>query len=261
MTFTDRIKSLQRRIGVEADGLVGPVTLTRLEEVVEQALGPVPAPAEPETSMVVSHRGLHALIAYEITSRARYERDLANPIWPGAHSGVTIGIGYDLGMTGPTIIDDDWRGRIPDTDLERLKVASGVTGTAARDLLPRLDDITIPYEAAEEVFLTESMPTYAQRTRRAFPGVEDLPPDAQAALLSLVYNRGGSMTGSRRREMAAIRDLVPSGDLDAIAEQLLAMRRLWNENTLPGLHRRREDEAELVAGADRDYEEGELVRV
>jgi GH24 family phage-related lysozyme (muramidase) len=63
----------------------------------------------------------------------------------------------------------------------------------------------------------------------------------------------------RRREMRAIRPRVTSGDLAGIAEQIRSMKRLWDPVVLPGLHSRRDKEADLVASADRHYDPAELV--
>jgi hypothetical protein len=41
-------------------------------------------------------------------------------------------------------------------------------------------------------------------------GFENLRPNAQAALVSLVFNRGSSMTGANRLEMRNLRPLVSS---------------------------------------------------
>jgi GH24 family phage-related lysozyme (muramidase) len=105
---------------------------------------------------------------------------------------------------------------------------------------------------AERVFLDRSVPTYAKQTATAFPGLEKLPPDAQGALISLVYNRGPRLADrdpkvEDRREMRAIRDAVANGDLQTIADQLRAMKRLWEGKQQGGLLKRRDAEADLVA--------------
>lgn len=246
-------------MGVEADGLLGPVTMTRLEELVAIALEDVAAP--PEFNLLVSKMGLDEIVKFEISSEANYRKNLQNPIWPGAQSGVTIGIGYDLGHTAASRIDEDWRGRIADADLERLLKVEGLKGEDAKKALSKVKNVVIPLEPAQEVFFRRTLTHFAAHTKRTFPGVEDLPADAQAMLLSLVFNRGGSMTGSTRVEMKAVKGLVPSGDLAGIAAQIRAMKRLWDPAKLPGLHIRRDREAELVAGADREYADAELVRL
>jgi len=80
-------------------------------------------------------------------------------------------------------------------------------------------------------------------------------------LLSLVYNRGSSFNGSRRKEMAAIKPLVMQQDYAAIAEQIQNMKRLWQGKGLAGLLKRRDDEAELVLKSNRNYALSELIRV
>jgi GH24 family phage-related lysozyme (muramidase) len=96
---------------------------------------------------------------------------------------------------------------------------------------------------------------------KAYPGVEELPADAQAALLSLVFNRGTRKSGSTRREMKALEALVANADLDGIAAEILKMKRLWEGKGLDGLLRRREHEAALVKDSKRDYDPEELVQI
>lgn len=257
----ERLKDLQRRLGVRPDGILGPVTLTRLEAVVDQALGPEEAPDD-DHLLEVSRVGLDDLVAFEISSMANYERNLKHPIWPGAESGVTIGIGYDLGFNTELQIEEDWRGRISDADLDRLRSVAKVRGLDAKARIAGLRDIEIPFEAARETFFTSTLPRFAREARRAWPGVETLKPDAQAALLSLIYNRGASLADKPARlEMRAIRDLVPTKDLPGIGEQIRKMKRLWDVQKLPGLHERRDREAELVEGSEREYEPEEMVRI
>lgn len=268
-----RVKAMQRRLGVDDDGVIGSDTLTRIETLLERVErdaphllsrrddAPAPAEAQPLTSMTVSRRGIDELVAFEITSEAVYARRYQRPVWPGGHSGVTIGIGYDVGMMSEAQLRADWTGRIADAMVERLTRAVHLTGAAARPLATRLHDVVVPFPVANAVFSQRTLPRYARATRSVWPGVEHLPADAQAMLLSLVYNRGTSLAGERRREMAAIRPLIAAGDLAGIAAELRAMQRLWDPDQLPGLIARREREAELVENADRVYDPAELIRV
>ncbi len=260
-----RLRSLQRRLGVKRDGVVGPVTLTRIESLLDsnsrldragQGVG-----VSSTTSLLVSRLGLHQIVKFEISSDANYEKRLAKPTWPGGESGVTIGIGYDLGFNSVTNIRDDWRGLIPDEDLERLATVAGKKGDKAADAVKGLKDIIVPLDAAKKVFFTLTMPKFARITLKTYPGVEKLPADAQAGLLSLIYNRGASLEGPRRTEMLAIKSLAPKGDLAGIANQLRSMKRLWDIKKLPGLHVRRDKEAELIENARTQYPPDELVRV
>jgi GH24 family phage-related lysozyme (muramidase) len=105
------------------------------------------------------------------------------------------------------------------------------------------------------------LPRFARLTRDTFAGVEKLPHDAQGALLSLVFNRGTSLTGARRTEMRAIRDELATGraSLPNIADALEAMQRLWPDAR--GLRDRRAREAALVRGAKRRYLAAERIDV
>jgi hypothetical protein len=184
--------------------------------------------------------------------QAYYNKFLIHPTWPGEKSGVTIGIGYDLGYNTQAQFDSDWGTRLPKSDLERLRACLGVKKAPAGPLAKKVKDISVPWAAAQAVFFSRTVPRFKKEALEAFPGMEKLHGDAQGALISLVFNRGGGMKDSKekpggRAEMRAIRDLVPKGDLRGIAAQIRSMKRLWNPKS--GLIRRREDEAKLVEGA------------
>ena len=246
----DRKKAIQRSLGFtgkDVDGIVGPATLTRIEDFLNIALPTIPAGA----SMIVSKRALDIIINSEISSKAAYLTKYKFPVWPGLESGITIGIGYDLGFVSPTQFQLDWGGSLPATIFDTLKTVVEKKGNNAKlALTTSVKKIEVSWEIALEVFYTKSMPKYAVDTRRAFPGIEKLPPDAQGALLSLVYNRGALIDNSdRRREMKNIVGHVASGKLSKIANEIRSMKRLWNYNTFRGLHIRRDKEADLVANA------------
>jgi GH24 family phage-related lysozyme (muramidase) len=169
--------------------------------------------------------------------------------WPGGGSGITIGIGYDLGFVTTEQFEEDWGEHLTDDQIERLKTVIGLKGGSAQMRAPQFTDITIKREDAEAVFKERTLPLHSQRTEEAFPGVDELPPDAQGALVSLVFNRGPGMDGDRRREMRAVRDAVANQDLQEIADQIRAMKRLWEGKGLDGLLKRRDAEADLVESA------------
>ena len=169
--------------------------------------------------------------------------------WPGGGSGITIGIGYDLGFVTTEQFEEDWGEHLTDDQIERLKTVIGLKGGSAQMRAPQFTDITIKREDAEAVFKERTLPLHSQRTEEAFPGVDELPPDAQGALVSLVFNRGPGMDGDRRREMRAVRHAVANQDLQEIADQIRAMKRLWEGKGLDGLLKRRDAEADLVESA------------
>ncbi|SFD46653.1 Phage-related lysozyme (muramidase), GH24 family [Chitinophaga sp. CF118] len=170
--------------------------------------------------------------------------------WPGGNSGVTIGIGYDLGFTTVDNFESDWENDLSSSQLQRLKDAIGLTGIKARNKAALLTDIKVKRAGSERIFKERTIPQVQFITEKAFPGIDALPPDAQGALVSLVYNRGASMVDKpgqdNRKEMRAIRDAVAAHDLQKIADQLRSMKRLWIGKGLDGLINRREAEAKLV---------------
>lgn len=253
----DRIKNIQRFLNLDADGVIGSDTLTAIENRLFENV----SDTDDGFSLTISRQGLEQLIQHEISSKSYYNRSLKRPIWPGGASGVTIGIGYDLGYNKASQIRNDWRGKISDLDLEKLVAVSGLKSDDAKSALRRVKTVEIAFEEAKQVFSETTLPRYAAVTRKAYPGVESLFPDTQAALLSLVYNRGPAMSGTRRKEMSAIRSFVAQQDYAGIEQQLISMKRLWEGKGLAGLLKRRDDEASLVSGANRTYDDSNLIRV
>ncbi len=169
--------------------------------------------------------------------------------WPGGSSGITIGIGYDLGFVTEDQFDEDWSPFLSSDEMDLLKDVIGLSGDKASERASEFGDIKIKRPDAEQVFKERTLPLYSQRTENAFPGVDKLPAAIQGALVSLVFNRGPGMNGDSRREMRAVRDAVADGDLQEIANQIRAMKRLWEGKNLGGLLKRRDAEADLVESA------------
>ena len=85
-----------------------------------------------------------------------------------------------------------------------------------------------------------------QAAVKAFPGADQLHPDAFGALVSLVFNRGSAVTGTNREEMMGIRTLISSKDYKAISNLITSMKHIWVGKGLDGLLKRRDDESALV---------------
>jgi len=197
---------------------------------------------------MISQRAIDLIVAAEVSSQAYYEAHYQHPEWPGGASGVTIGIGYDLGYADQDKLEADWKSRVPDDMLDTMASCLGVHGGAARDLLHDVrDDITIPWDAAMAVFLQRDVPLWEGKVCAAIPAAANLSPDSLGALVSLAYNRGASfnLPGDRYREMRAIRDHVTAGQLDLVPDDFRSMKRLWPE--MRGLRDRRDAEANLFA--------------
>lgn len=70
--------------------------------------------------------------------------------WPGGFSGITIGIGYDLGYATVDQFESDWAALLPANSRERLKEAVGLRGIKAKNAAPRYTSIRIKRRDAEE---------------------------------------------------------------------------------------------------------------
>jgi len=206
----------------------------------------VPSPVRIQ-SPLVSPAAVALIVRWEVGSAAQYTRALQHPVWPGGASGITWGIGYDGGYQTSRDIRTAWASH---AQVTRLAGTAGILGDRARQALPGYRDIVTPYPQAYTVFADVSLPAYRTAAWTAFGRApfDALPPDTQGALVSLVYNRGGSMVGHRNAEKRAIRDTcLPSADVQCIATQLRAMCRLWaGMPNGPGLCNRRHDEAQLA---------------
>ena len=190
--------------------------------------------------MNLSARGIKAIIGWETGGEHEYN---PQPEWPGESSGVTIGIGWDLGMTPFAETTRAWSHHLPASTLAALVGVSGRHGEAAQTVLPYVRHLTIPWAAALSVFEEVTLPTFYLRTLRIYPQAEELSGDCAAALVSLVFNRGAALSGDRRREMCNIQALLKTGNLKEIPNQFREMTRLWPNSK--GLRRRREEEADL----------------
>jgi hypothetical protein len=200
--------------------------------------------APPAATPLVSQAAFDLIVEFE---------GLDQPgLWPGESSGISLGVGYDLAFVTARQFENDWGPHLTPPQVARLKTAIGKSGLTAKAIAPRFSDIKVNRVAALEVFTRSTLPRFTKMALAAFPSMEKLPPNAQGALVSLVFNRGPDMAGERRREMAEIRRIIKAADLpatldtvlDQIAGQIKSMKRLW-PNTR-GLQRRRDAEAGLL---------------
>lgn len=213
------------------------------EPVAAIVLPPPPAMTSTAMAFLLSTGGRELVLDFETGGKSGYD---PHPEWPGGASGVTIGIGYDMGYYSKAVIDSDWN-NLQKGARTRLLAVSGVSGTRARQLLPTVRDIFVAWSIATDVFDRVDVAREYSNAKRAMPGFEDLRPNAQAAIISLGFNRGWGMSGSNRGEMRAIRDLVPARDYEGMAIQFRKMIRVWVGTSIEkGMTRRRIAEAKLL---------------
>lgn len=195
---------------------------------------------------MISQHSIDLIVSCEVSSRATYERNYRHPEWPGGRSGVTVAIGYDLGYASLAKLHADWDGKLAPEMIRVMERCLGVTGEAARQLLPSVrSQIDVPWDVAMAVFLDRDVPEWTNKVIRSIPAAAQLPPDSLGALVSLAYNRGASFdnTGDRYREMRAIKQHTMAMDAKSDPAEFRSMKRLW-----PGVHgllARRDAEARL----------------
>jgi len=242
------VKSIQAALGLTPDGIDGPSTWA----AISSKMG-ITATVPASTNSIVSDISLNAynlILQYEVGGGENYyNKELKHPSYPGGESGVTIGIGYDLGYNTPTQFATDWKAVLDSTSYERLVPHLGKKSSTAKAAIPSVKDICIAWDSAQAVFKSNTLPRFIKETVNAFPGSQDLHPDAFGALVSLVFNRGGSTSGASRAEMLNIKNAIAAGHPDIynyIAGQIIGMKRLWVGKGLDGLLTRRDDEAKLI---------------
>lgn len=195
---------------------------------------------------MISKKSIELIIQHEIGGREVYTRKYQKPIWAGGDSGLTIGIGYDLGYIKEKDLFSDWAG-LNLNFLNAMKRFCGVKGEVVKTMMRgEVLNVVIPYNMAYDVFVKKSLPKYYAMTKKIYPQLDSLNEDTRGALVSMVYNRGAKLDGESRKEMKAIVELVAKQDYDGIAEQIERSKRLWENRGLDGLVIRREAEADLI---------------
>ena len=212
----------------------------------------------PKSKTPISPQATQFIIAAEVSSQQVYTAKYQQPTWPQGQSGVTIGIGYDLGYVTPAYLKEDWQGYIPDATLATLTQACGLTGGAAEQMTEKLkSQVTIPWDPAYKEYMEQVQPMYVGGVEQVLPNTGLLNQDCLGALVSLAYNRGYQAFDIQRdpkdpedryREMRAIKSDMQSKNFGDIPAQFRSMERLWvNIPSDAGLVTRREAEAALFA--------------
>lgn len=186
------------------------------------------------------------VVDFEVGGEAYYNKALKRPEWPGGASGITIGIGADLGYMTTKEFNDYFAKYFTEEQNSRLRSVIGRTGVRAYGVLAKVRDIQLSWKNAMEAFTEWTLPKFWKLSNGLWPGLDQLCIPAQVALVSIVFNRGSSSTGASRREMANIKPLVLKKDYRGIAKEIRSMKRLWINKGLDGLLRRRDIEAKMV---------------
>ena len=213
--------------------------------------------AQPDPFPQLATNGI-AFIALEETGGLDYYQTSAHwPCYPGGLSGVTIGVGFDLGANSEQDFRDCWGPYLSPGHIRELSKDIGKRGTPERVAELRQMGVDIPFKVAWAVFIKKNIPKYYTDTKAIYPSLEQLPELCRSVLVSIVYNRGASLRedDDKRKEMRMIRDILLNASasgfskeekkkiLSGVEDQIVAMKRLWAPSS--GLCKRRQNEANL----------------
>jgi len=215
--------------------------------------------------LTISNNSIEKIIDAEISSEAYYNKFLAAPSWPTGQSGVTVGIGYDLGYNTKPQILADWEGLVNANILAYMLSVAGLTGlTAKSKVTANVKGFKIPLDIAKKVFIEKTLPRYCKDTLTAYPTADQLHANAAGGIVMLVFNRGSSLgtvgkkSWETHKEMRELKPLIDAQNYTAIAAKIRAMKRLWDglydatgkrnesETRISALLLRRDVEADLI---------------
>ncbi|MEN6320401.1 MAG: peptidoglycan-binding protein [Syntrophaceae bacterium] len=197
-----------------------------------------------------------AFIALEETGGLDYYNNYTRwPHFPGEASGITIGVGYDLRWNSEEDFLATWGNYLSDIVLDELAKDIGKQGTKERVRELRQIGIEVPFKSAWPVFVEKTLPRYYNDSMTIYPSLERVPGLCSSVLVSIVFNRGTDLRGTRRKEMRAIQTILARADQDGlekseikailakVEDQIVSMKRLWVPSS--GLSKRRQAEANL----------------
>ncbi|NUP05371.1 MAG: hypothetical protein HOW73_04850 [Polyangiaceae bacterium] len=187
------------------------------------------------------------------------------PHWPGGKSGLTIGMGYDLRYQSGTKLRKDFGNVLTPAEIAKLDAYTPQINAKGKQVPPQKKaskaavtataDVEVRYKDAVKVFEDTVLPRYQEEAYNTFPGLKDMDPYTQAAVVSMVYNRGSSIPKKtkkkkqplRRTHFLEIKEAVVKKDILAIAATLRKMKaEHTKKSTKAGLRRRRESEAKMI---------------
>lgn len=217
-------------------------------------------------STEISEKAISFIINKEVVSEEYYKKHFTRPEWPKGASGITVGIGYDLGYRTRQEVQNDWAGVLPQSTIDAMKDYVGLVGQNANSYLSQARQrIDVPLEAAIKVFRERNLPQWIVLVKKALPNFDLLHGDCKGALVSLAYNRGAGGYALQRdnqkgsfREMINIRTHMIKKEFDKIPQEFRDMKRLWDPKSLRGLHIRRDAEAKMFEEGLAAMREGTL---
>lgn len=196
----------------------------------------------------LSPQARELLLKYEVGGgRSYYEKYLSKFTWPGGASGPTIGIGIDCAYYKPEELRIIFS-FLPKNQVELICGAYGKTGEDGKIYTRtlRAAGIEVGWNDAIKIFENQTWTKFSSLAEKVFPGLDQLCSNAYGAIVSLIFNRGGSLKGDSRLEMRNIKNLISNKNYKQIANEIRKMKRIWVGKGLDGLLERRDAEADLI---------------
>lgn len=211
--------------------------------------------SQPEPYPLLSTNGIAFIALEETGGLGYYDKVTRWPHYPGHASGVTIGVGYDLRFNSEENFRELWASHLSRDIVDELSKDIGKKGSEKRIKELKRMGIEVPFKAAWPVFVKKTLPRFYSDTESIYPSIKTLPDLCRSVLVSIVFNRGSSLSGPSRTEMREIRDILARADspdlhkrkrkmiLSDVEDQIVSMKRLWGVQS--GLAKRRQSEANL----------------
>ena len=130
------------------------------------------------------------VINFETGGINYYNKFLKSASWPGGSSGITIGIGADLGYMTEKEFESFFQQCFNPLEASRLKSTIGLKGPAAKLHLSSVKSIKLEWKDAFDIFIEWTLPKFWKLTNAVWPGTDQLCEKAQIALVSIVFNLG-----------------------------------------------------------------------
>jgi len=210
-------------------------------------------PRIPPSHLKISDDSRDFIVFYEVTSASNYNKTLTSPTWPGNDSGITVGIGYDLGYASEIDVKNEWGNYVHPFVINRLISVCGKKGGDAEASLPSVSNIRIDWDSAYRQFTEMLLPIFVAQTETFCKNMDSIHEDCRGALTSLIFNRGTALELKNdpidsRKEMREIKELMAKKQYADIPQKFLDMRRIWQgKPKARGLLTRRAGEAALFA--------------
>ena len=210
---------------------------------------------QPEPFPRLKTNGVAFIAAEETGGLGYYNKITKWPHYPGTASGITIGVGYDLRWNTEQDFFTTWGEHLSRPTLVELAKDIGKPGTRKRAMELKGAGIEVPFKSAWAVFIRRNLPDFYTQTQTIYPSLDRVPDYCRTVLVSLVFNRGTDLTGTRRKEMKNIQTILNNADqaglsktqskriLEDVENEIVSMKRLWVSSS--GLVKRRQAEANL----------------